>query len=469
MNSLTMPPVAPVPFDGLVTFAWIGVFLVVGMILRAVFPVFRKYLIPACIIGGTVGLVCQNLGLLDATGFGYNRNTMQLIVFHIFNLTWVFVGLRVPVKEENAASSSSRKAFWATGLLMMLSTLGAVVVGVATATLALVGLNDGPGTLGFLTSQAFVTGPAQSLVIANIWQGASTFTGLPDYALASGAMGFAVAILVGIPLLNIIARKKKIDLISCPTEEEACGFYNECSPMEEAGVQTTSSTSIDVLAWHIGIGLATYFLAYVIAVLIYLVSPPVIQIVIWSLFFIFTAMVGIVVRTIIVKINKGHLLCSGINTRITNSIVDFLICSTFMSITIGNFAQYMIPFFVSCVAVTLVVGVVLWMFTRRLKEDGAETFAYLFGNLTGTTSTAFILLRLLDPQGHSSVPLRMAIASGLNLPIAIITTNFIHFEVVYGNSAWAAVGLMALPILVAATLLFLFRLPKNKVAWQSDE
>jgi len=34
MNQFTMPPITPVPFNGLMAFAWVGIFLIIGMLLK---------------------------------------------------------------------------------------------------------------------------------------------------------------------------------------------------------------------------------------------------------------------------------------------------------------------------------------------------------------------------------------------------------------------------------------------------
>lgn len=466
---LLMPPNAPVAFNGLMTFAWIAIFLLVGMLLRAIFPPFRKYLIPSCIIGGTVGLLFQASGLIEMTGVGIDLKVILLIVYHLFNLTWVYIGLRMPTKGSSTnTATTSKRVLWYFAIYGVAVYIAFGFGMLGTTLLSEAGLNTGPEVMGGLVSYGFVNGPGQALTIANIWEGATAFVGLPDFALAGGAMGFAVAIIVGIILLNIVAKKKNIDLITCPSQEEECGFYNECTDIEHAGSQTTSSTSIDVLAWHIAIGLSVYALSFIIALVVFLLSPPSVKVLVWSSFFAFGAVLAIGVRKIMMKCDKGHLLCNGITTRISNTLVDFMVCATFISIQVGYVSQYMLPYIVSVVIASLSIGMVSWFYCSKLKTEGPESFAFMFGNLTGTVSTGFVLLRLVDPHSKSDVPVNLGMANALHFSSNIIFPILLHMQPLYKMSAWSAIGAALALAVIHAIIARIFRQPTTKTAWEPD-
>ncbi len=468
MTDFTMPPMAPVAFDGLFVFAWISFFLLVGMLLRAVFPLFRKYLIPSCIIGGTVGLICQSTGLIDATGLKLDIGITQNFVYDVFNLTWIYVGLKMPTKQKSEVSEGRAiLAYISASTSVSFFTLAAAMA--ITTILAMIGLNSAPQTVGSLTMYGFIMGPGQAFTIGTIWDAATTFAGMPDFGLATGAMGFAVAIIVGVFLVNIIARKKKLEIVTCPSEEEECGFYDECSDTAEAGRQTTSATSIDVLAWHIALGFATYALSFIICLILFIILPPALKIFVWTTFFLFGALIAVGVRILLTKMGKGHLLCVGVTNRISGTLVDFLVCSTFISIQIGQVAQYMIPYLASVIVSTMVIAGLLWYYSRKMKEYGPEYFAYVFGNLTGTVSTAFILLRLVDPENKSPVPLRMGLGSALSIPTVILIPAIAHMEPLYGSNAWIPIGISFAIGVAIFVLAKLVQVPQSKTAWEVEE
>jgi len=469
MNQFTMPPVTPVPFNGIMAFAWIGIFLIIGMLLRATFPAFRKYLIPACIIGGSVGFIFQNLGILNMTGFTLDSKVLQLIVYHLFNLTWVYLGLKVPIpKIEGESASTNRNIVWYSGFLVLAMGF-AILAGVASSTFTnFIGLSSGPDSLGALTGYGFALGPGQALTMAKIWETTTSFTGLSDFALAGSAMGYVVAIILGIFLINIIARKKGIEVINNPSPSEACGYYDECEEVDIAGTVTTSPSNIDVFAWHIALGLGAYFLTLVIAVFLLFVLPATLKPFVWTTFFVMCSMTGIAVRLFIVKIGKKGMLCNGINSRISNTLVDFLVCATFISIQAGNIAQYVWPYVVSCIVVTIAMAGLCWFLCRKLKEEGPETFAFMFGSITGTISTGLILLRMLDPQGKSQAPVYMALCTFLTTPTTVLWMAIAHMEVIHNYSVFLLMGATLGVILIFVAITYLAKIPKTKHAWQAD-
>ena len=62
----------PFPFDGILTFAFLSVLLLMGVGLRARVGFFQRFLVPSCLIGGVLGLVlmhtevCWSLKLLPS-------------------------------------------------------------------------------------------------------------------------------------------------------------------------------------------------------------------------------------------------------------------------------------------------------------------------------------------------------------------------------------------------------------------
>ncbi len=466
--NLLMPPIAPVPFSGLMTIAWIAVFLLVGMVCRAFFPPFKKYLVPSCIIGGTIGLIFQSTGLLAKTGFGMDMGLSQIIVYHLFNITWILIGLKKPEKATSFGSKTKR-TFWYLGTFQTITYCVFGAAALTTAVLSLIGLNSGPETLGGLTAYGFLGGPGAALTIANIWSAATSFTGLADYALASSALGFAVSIVIGITLLNVVAHKKKIDLVACPSEDEQCGYYECGGDLEDAGKQTTSGTSIDVLAWHLALTLGIYCVTYIIIVLLILfVLPQSLVMVVWAMFYLIASLIAIISRTVMAKLHYDHLLCNGVSTRLMNTVVDFMICATFMSISIGAIGQYLAPFLITAITTTIVVGVLVWFATSKLKEDGPQLFACVFGGMTGTVATSLILLRLVDPEGKSPAPLYGAVTTALN-PFALFMPPLIlNAGVINGFSGLTVAGfwfLLAVPYFIISRF---FPQPKTETAWEPD-
>ncbi len=209
-------------------------------------------------------------------------------------------------------------------------------------------------------------------------------------------------------------------------------------------------------------------LSFFIGAILFIVLPPALKIFVWTMFFLLGLVVAIVVRLIITKMGKSHLLCNGINGRISNTLVDFLVCGTFISIQIGSVAQYVIPFFASTIIYTVTIAIALYWYCSKLKEEDVQTFAFVFGNVTGTVSTAFVLLRLVDPDNKSQVPIMAAYGNILSVPMAIILPAIMHMEPIYGLNPWYAVGAALAVVAVMFIVTMIFRQPQNDIAWKPE-
>lgn len=469
MNQVNVPGM-PFSFDGIIILGWVGLFLIVGMVLRANIPFFRRYLVPASIIGGLTGLIFQSSGLLNMTGFGLNGHLVQLIVYHLFNLTWIFLGLKLVSDEEKEAqkgksASIMRMSVWiALAMIGVVALANFVAIG-GTTILKSLGLNDGPNSLGALVAAGYTGGPGQTLTLASLWESASSFKGLSDFALAGASAGFAVSVMVGIPLMNIVARKRKMKNLSEPSSSEQNGFYNECDDTCSAGWVTTAATNIDVLAFHFAVGLGTYLFTLVLTSALCLVLPAAIIPLVWGVFFLLCCIMGIGVRKLIVRLHKGHLCCAGVNARITNSLVDFLVAGTFIGIELGSVSLYWQSFLLSAGILVIVIALCTWHMTKNLDENGPEYFAFLFGTWTGTISTGLVLLRMVDPENKSSVPVIFGIGNSLGSPGVVILTLVAYGEVIYGRPMWQVLTFYGLCAAIFLGLMCFMKIPASRKGW----
>ena len=54
--------------DVVTTFSWVGIMLLVGVLLRALVKPLGSILMPASVIGGIVGFILMNMGILSKAG-----------------------------------------------------------------------------------------------------------------------------------------------------------------------------------------------------------------------------------------------------------------------------------------------------------------------------------------------------------------------------------------------------------------
>jgi hypothetical protein len=82
-------------------FAWMGLLLVLATWLRSKISILQKYLIPANLIAGAIGLLvgANLLGLIDLTS-----DRLGAYVYHLLALLFIALGLRAPKKKVGLSS-----------------------------------------------------------------------------------------------------------------------------------------------------------------------------------------------------------------------------------------------------------------------------------------------------------------------------------------------------------------------------
>ncbi len=433
---------APFPMEPILGFGWVSIFLIIGLWLRAKVPLFRRYLIPACLIGGTIGFLCNFSGLLNATGLGVSSKTLQIIAYHLFNMTWVLLGLQKPIENNiSGAGRGVKNTLWmasATVSTMALSLVGVLALGMILKYFGY----TGPTSLGILVSMGFFGGPGQTMTVASIWEGATHATGYVSFGLAGASTGYLMAMVIGIPLMNIICRRYKRTTFSLASVEERRGYYGT-SEKPVAGSQTTVTTAIETLSWHLGLGIAIYIAVLFIYGLLGKVLPPKAMAMLWALLFLVAMIMAMLVRRAMGAIKIDHLVCRNMNNRVNGFMVDFLVCATFISIQVGAVETNLMHFIFSCILALALTTGLLWLICRNVDKYGVESFGMLFGTLTGTISTGLILMRIVDPNCETPVARTYGFANILSFPFFLVLTIFANWEVVLGRSPWVMLFVFA--------------------------
>lgn len=465
MSAINLPG-SPFAFDGIMVFCWISVFLLFGMIVRYKIPFFRKFLIPACILGGLGGLIIRSTGCLAWTGLDVSNAMFQIVIFHLFNLTWVFLGLKKP--EKNATQPGQNVKLISYVFLInvaVVSVLGALSIAAGFG-LNAIGQNPGPISLGLITTTGFTGGPGQALTVSGVWGQVSGLAGLNDFALASSSAGYLVAILLGIPVMNIIARRKKLALLTSPAKTDQDGFYEDYDCAPSTCRDTTVTTNIDTLAFHMALGLGAYFTLVLLLRCVITYLPASVLPLVWGAFFLLCYISGFLIRFILTRFKKDSICCNNVNNKISNSLVDFLVCGTFISIEMGSIGIYLVPLVVMSIICSVTVLALCWFSFGKFTHESAEYFAFTFGTWTGTISTGLILTRMVDPESKSSVPVNFGVANAFLMPYVVFATFLMHMELVYKYNPvipmliYFAVGVLTL---MAAKFV---RVEKNKRMWE---
>lgn len=416
-------------------FAWLGVLLVIATALRSKISFLQKYLIPANLLAGTIGLFIGMNGLewIDLTS-----DRLGAYVYHLLALLFIALGLRAPKKKVGLSSIKF-------GLIFISVYLVQAIIGLTIAFFLFYTIMPELFVgIGFLPPLAFGMNPGIAYSIGQNWE-LYGFESGGIVGLTFAAFGFLVAYTVGIWLVRKGIKNGEAAFINSENElsddvrtgivKEPKGNYNEKI--------TTSSESIESLTFHLGLIGFTYALTYWI---VKLMEFGLIDIgaenevtTLWSFHFIFAAIIAIAVRKLMDSFRISKIVDDTTMTRCSNLFMDFMIVASVAAISFVVVVNYWIPLLMISITVAVATWAIIKYLTRdAFKEFRFERFAAIFGNMTGTLQSGLVLLRILDPGMKSPVSFNLVYGSGLALifgfPLLILINAPVHYfnDVVQG-------------------------------------
>lgn len=409
-------------------FAWMGVLLVISTYLRSKVTILQKYLIPANLLAGTLGLIlgANMLGWIDLTS-----ERLGTYVYHLLALLFIALGLRAPKSKMGLSSVKF-------GLIFISVYLVQAIVGLLFAFLLIYTLMpDLFAGIGLLPPLAFGMNPGIAYTIGTNWEQFGFASG-GIVGLTFSASGFLVAYTVGIWLVRRGIKKGRAAYIKTDDElpdEVKRGILDEPKANEDEKI-TTSPENIESFSFHIGLIGFTFILTYLVVILMEwgLISIGAENEVttLWSFHFIIAAIVALGVRKILEPTKASRLIDDVTMTRCSNLFMDFMIVASVAAISLVVVAQYWLPLLLISILVTLATWwVIQFMTNDAFKQFEFERFAAIFGNMTGTLQSALVLLRIVDSGMKSPASYNLVYGSGLALvfgfPLLLLINAPVHY------------------------------------------
>jgi len=405
---------APFPFHSILLFGFLAILLLMGVVLRARIPFFQRFLFPSCLIGGVLGLILVNTGLVH-----FSAHDLESFAYHLFNISFISVGL---TRGREAHNTSGHKKEIVKGSLWMALTQGvtfplqAAIGGLSVLLFSVFGVKLFP-TFGFLVPLGFNEGPGQALSFGKVWETVG-FNHAATLGLGFAAVGYFFAFFVGVPLVNHWIRKGSSARGTGGLPRDfLVGLTARGQKRESAGELTLHSANTDSLAFQAALVGLVYVLTYLFVKYFGKVLPPDAGKMLWGFFFFFGLGLALCVRWLMEKMGLEYLVDRGIQRRITGWSVDFLIVATVTAIQVLVVWTYMVPFLtISLVSGILTTLVVLFL-GKRLPSYNLERTVAIYGTVTGTVSCGLLLLRIADPEFQTPVALEIAIMNVFVVPI----------------------------------------------------
>ncbi len=367
----------------------VAALLLVGAIIRAKVKILQRYVIPAAVIGGLIGL------LLGHNGLGVLPTTQEYSQYAAVLINLVFAGIFIgrtipPLKKlgETAGAQTFYAVFSnfgqiAVGMLVVIvfSALGYAIHSTFGMQLIL-GFQGGVGVpsafapmyenLGWTSEAARAVGETCAV------------TGLV-LSIAIGFLAINLGVVRGFTKKNFFKEGKRVESRTFVPKKERKSIGN--------GI--TNPEALSTLAYNFG------FMALAI------LGGKIVQ---WALvsnfsqlrfipLFPFVLVGGILVQIILQKTGLDAYVDRGTVGSISSIALDVLIVTALISIRPDMVVMYVLP-----LTVVIVLGIVFnlwqmtWLAPRVLPGAWFEKALSEWGQGTGSTPSAMLLLRSVDPE-----------------------------------------------------------------------
>lgn len=399
------------PYIG--AFIWLSILLLAGTFLRAKVTFLQKMLVPASLIGGILGFFCVWAGIIGLpTSNGWQpipTSVFSMVTFHLFAFGFVGVGL-MKSKATNTNKVVARGGLWMALMFGLIWAIqGLIGKGIFEFWRQLTGGNF-ESCLGYLLGSGFAQGPGQAHAYGTIWQNTYQIANSVSVGLAFAAMGFLVAVAIGVPLANVGLKR---GWITDPKNSSLPDFFLRGMMNKGDNPSCSSATvhpaNIDNLGFHVAIMAALYGVAYSFGLAWTLYMPSGISGLGFGLLFTWGMCLAMIARVCMDKMGFFHIVDANTIRRITNSSVDYMICAVFLAISVSELQSILVPFFIAVVVASLASLLVIMWFARRTSEFSFERGLAIFGCYTGTVASGLLLLRIVDPEFESSVAVELGV------------------------------------------------------------
>ncbi|HHX50729.1 MAG TPA: hypothetical protein GX711_04760 [Clostridia bacterium] len=435
-----------------VNLAYLCVFLLIGTFLRARLRILQRCLIPVPIIAGFLGIIFGQYVFKVI-----NPDEMASLVYHFLTLSFIAMGLR----------GSRVRHSYGTVTTLFIHHFGHNTQGLIglffTLVLLLTYLPGIFPTFGIMLNLGFANSPGVAYSIGTAWEEMG-FVGGGQVGLSMGAIGFLVAYIIGIILVNWGIRKNKTYYFKGMDEIPQSvfrGIIKKDEPKVEAGKQNMAPEAMDSLTLHVAvigtIFLMTYF--FLINLTGWIASfgdmGKDLANVIGGFGFLFGVLIAFVVRRILLTTNLDYIVDDGLLSRLGGTFVDLMIMTGITGISFVVIKAYLLEIVLLSAVGTIGVLLTTYYFVDKMQIDYKfERFISLFGMLTGTVASGLALLRIVDPQYDTPVAEDLVYAGGMNLILSLpllLLINIPAFGYVRGESIKSillVVGLQATYFLV---------------------
>ncbi len=389
----------------------LGLFLLIGKVIRVKTPAVQKLFLPSSIIGGFILLFLgpQVLGKIGGPENGIFTGDMLaiwatlpgLLISIVF--ATLFLGKELPKPRQAAELAGPQLSL---GIAL---GSGQYMVALFLAVIVLVPLLDAEPMVGALLEMGFEGGHGTAAGMRGALEDVGYETGA-DIAIGIATVGVVGGILIGIILINWAVRTGRTQIVKGNVEasiDEQKGLYAE-DEHYPAGELTSRPASVEPLSLHASLVAISILIGWLLLeALKWIESVTYAEPLDFELFtfvplFPLAMLGGVLVQYAAEKLGVDRLIDDQMMLRIQGLALDFLIISALATLSLEAIGNNIGSFVILCVfGIALNVGLLLWLAPRVIPDYWFERGIGDFGQSMGVTATGLILMRIVDPDAES--------------------------------------------------------------------
>lgn len=440
----------------LIQFGIIAAAIIAANFLRRKLAFFRKSLMPTAVLAGFLLLLLRSAGLLRM-----DSGMLEMITYHGIAVGFIAMSLRV--QKPGAGDRSSALTGAKSGALIVSVYLVQALAGSAVVLLLAWTLKpDLFKAAGILLPMGYGQGPGQANNIGSTYE-ALGFAGGRSFGLSLAASGYLVACLVGVAVLNILAKRQKLRRIE---HAELSGSVTVDSFQDQGEIPL--SESLDKFSMQVCLVIIAYLLTYLLTRGatdgISALSPgagATVNSLLWGFNFIIGSLVAILIKVFLSRMKRLRFMaCQYQNNYLLNRIsgvaFDLMIVAGIASIELEDLSGLWLPFLLLSVAGAAATWFYLaWLCKKLYPDYYYQGLMSMFGMLTGTISSGVLLLREIDPEYETPAANNLVLGSSFGIGFGFPVLILVGMAPKSDRLLYAVLGICA--VYLALLLLFILK------------
>ena len=365
-------------------------------LLRSKLPFIRKTMMPVAVLAGFLLLIVKQIGLVKL-----DNSILETLVYHGIALGFIAMSLRVPTPDQDKAAKL-------TGLKSGALIVSTYMVQGVTGLIITIGLSLTvmPGLFkaaGLLLPMGYGQGPGQANNIGASYQ-ALGFENGHSFGLAIAAAGYLCACIVGVIMVNVLARRGGVKTRSGEKQTLTVDYFQDSS-------EIPVSDSVDKLSVQLALILVVYLCTFLatwgLTSAFSAISEGLgntLNALLWGFNFIVGSALATLLRVILSKMKKANVIVhqyqnNYLLNRLSGFFFDIMIVAGIAAINIEDLKGLWVPFILLAVAGAALTWIYLSIVCKKLYGPYySEGLISMYGMLTGTISSGVLLLREIDPE-----------------------------------------------------------------------